>query len=455
VRNPVSWRSTLPFALAALGIMLALALYMPADLRPVVVAVAVVQVCLVGAVGVVMSRRVVHAMERVTDVMRRLSEGEPGVRLAPNSGGNPPFVNAFNEMAGQFQQRLAAAARRRDELAAVLEHMADGVLIVDDEDRVQLINQAAARLLGVTITDAVGQSFAQVVRDHNLIEGERTCRRQGIENTIGVDMSRLGIFLRAAITPLEAGEQTSCLVILHNITQLRHLETVRRDFVSNISHELRTPLASLKALVETLRDGAMDDPPAAQRFLDRVEDEVDVMTQIVQELLELSRTESGQAPLRLVPTAVADIVAPPAQRLQPQAERAGVTLNMDLPPDLPPVLADCDRLRQVVTNLVHNAIKFTPAGGEIAVSARAGHDEVTISVRDTGIGIPADDLPRIFERFYKADRARSGGGTGLGLAIARHVVQSHGGRIWAESVEGSGSTFCFTLPTVMEPVAPS
>lgn len=450
MRDPVSWRTgAIPFVLVALGVMVGLALYVPAELRPAVLLVALFQACLIGALGIAISRRTLHAMERVTDVMRQLSNGDSAVRLAPSDNANHPFVGAFNEMAGEFQQRLAGAARRRDELAAVLEHMTDGVLIVDDEDRVQLINQAAARLLGVAITDAIGQSFAQVVRDHNLIETERACRRQGVENTIGVDLSRLGVFLRAAITPLHAGGQTSCLVILHNVTQLRHLETVRRDFVSNISHELRTPLASLKALVETLRDGALDDPPAAQRFLDRVEDEVDVMTQIVQELLDLSRTESGQAPLQLIPTAVADIIAPPAQRLQPQAERARLTLTIDVPDNLPPVLADCERLRQVVTNLVHNAIKFTPAAGAITVSAHVRDDEVIIAVRDTGIGIPADDLPRIFERFYKADRARSSGGTGLGLAIARHVIQAHGGRIWAESVEGSGATFYLTLPTAV------
>jgi len=240
------------------------------------------------------------------------------------------------------------------------------------------------------------------------------------------------------------------LVILQDLTQVRRLETVRRDFVSNISHELRTPLASLKALVDTLRDGALEDPPAAQRFLDRMEVEVDALTQMVQELLELSRIESGQVPLQLQAVSIAEAVNIPAERLRPQAERAGLRLDVTLPADLPPVLADAERIQQVVTNLVHNAIKFTPPGGRVTVTAQAAGAEVIVTVQDTGVGIPAEDLPRIFERFYKADRARAGAGTGLGLAIARHIIQAHGGRIWAESAKGRGSNFYFALPTATE-----
>jgi two-component system phosphate regulon sensor histidine kinase PhoR len=332
--------------------------------------------------------------------------------------------------------------------------MADGVLITDRDGQVQLINPAATHLLNTSAGAAQGRPCAQVLRHHQLIELWQNCSRQRQEQTEVVEMGRLGLFLRVITTPLSAGSpeggqeagQHGCLIILQDLTQMRRLETVRRDFISNISHELRTPLASLKALVDTLRDSALDDPPAAQRFLNRIETEVDALTQMVQELLELSRIESGQVPLRLVATPVADVVLPSVERLHPQAERANLKITINLPDDLPPVLADAERLQQVVTNLVHNAIKFTPAGGQVTIAAEPAGDEVVISVRDTGIGIPADDLPRIFERFYKADRARSSGGTGLGLAIAKHLVQAHGGRIWAESVEGQGSTFYFTLP---------
>jgi len=297
-----------------------------------------------------------------------------------------------------------------------------------------------------------------VARDHRLIGLWQQCYEQNEEQFASVEIDRQGPFLQAICTPLRDAGPRASLVILQDLTRIRRLETVRRDFISNISHELRTPLASLQALVDTLRDGALDDPPAARHFLDRMETEVEALTQMAQELLELSRIESGQAPMRLIPTPAADVVFPPVERLRPQAERAGLSITIDLPPDLPPLLADAERAQQVITNLVHNAIKFTPSGGQIRVSGSGlqvssdGHIQpetlnlepetlssgawVLIAVKDTGVGIPADDLPRIFERFYKADRARSGGGTGLGLSIARHIVQAHGGRIWAESVEG-------------------
>jgi two-component system phosphate regulon sensor histidine kinase PhoR len=345
--------------------------------------------------------------------------------------------------------------------------MADGVLITDGDGRVRLINPAAARLLGTGEQAALGRPFAQVARHHQFIGLWQRCCEQNEEEFESVEVGRRGPFLQVIATPLRDAGPQACMIIVQDLTRVRRLEIVRRDFVSNISHELRTPLASLKALVDTLRDGALEDPPAAQRFLDRMDLEVDVLTQMVQELLELARIESGQVPFRLVPVAVADVVHPPVERLRPQAERAGLQLTVDLPQDLSPVLADPERMQQVITNLVHNAIKFTPAEGRVQISARGFQvsrdgivqpetlavgsempspgEWVLITVKDTGVGIPADDLPRIFERFYKADRARSGGGTGLGLAIAKHIVQGHGGHIWAESVEGRGSAFYVAL----------
>jgi two-component system phosphate regulon sensor histidine kinase PhoR len=426
-------------------------------LRRLILTAGLLTTGLAAILALLIAERTARPLRRLTHVAERMAEGDLTARLLPTSQDEVGHLTqTFNHMADQLQDKMVSLAREQSHLSAVLEHMADGILITDGKGRVQLVNPAAARLLGITRKAALGQSFVQVVRDHRLVELWESCCDGDEEQVATMASDRLGKFLRIIITPLQPADPNDRLVILQDLTQMHRADTMRRDFVSNLSHELRTPLASLKALVDTLRDGAMEDPPAAQRFLDRIETEVDAMTQMVQELLELSRIESGQVPMRLVPTPVADVVEPPLERLRAQAERANLSLSVHLPGDLPLVLADAERVRQVVTNLVHNAIKFTRPGGEVRICAYAagedgtpashdGRSTVVVEVADTGVGIPADDLPRIFERFYKADRARSGGGTGLGLAIAKHIVQSHGGRIWAESAEGRGSTFYFSL----------
>ncbi|MFN8465067.1 MAG: ATP-binding protein [Caldilineaceae bacterium] len=391
-------------------------------------------------------------VRRVTGVVNRLARGDYDARAALLAGGElNELSRAVNRLAERNERQAARRHRERARFDTVLHSMSDGVLMLDRRGTVALINPAAERLLRASAADALQESFVQVVRDYRLADVWQQCAQRREEQAATIEVSP-GFFLRITVTPFLRGASNGYLVLLQDLSHLYRLEAVRRDFVSNISHELRTPLASIKALVDTLRDGAISDPPAADHFLGRMEIEVDSMTQMVQELLELSRIESGQAPLRLFPCGLAALIEPAVERLRPQAARAGVMLTVVLPDDLPHVMVDADRIRQVVINLVHNAIKFTPAGGYVTVTARAVHDGVVVSVADTGIGIPADDLPRIFERFYKADRARSGGGTGLGLAIAKHTVQAHNGRLWVESVEGKGSTFSFTLPLVNIPI---
>jgi len=396
------------------------------------------------------AERIVRPVRWLTQAAERLARGDFQARLLPTTRDEiGSLTRAFNEMAIRLEDTIATLDRERARLAGVLEHMANGVLITDEDGRVGLINPAACRFFGLQPSQALGSSFAQVVRDHQLIELWRECVERREERVGLVEVGHRGPLLQAVLTPLAGAGEQACLAVLQDLTRTRHLETIRRDFISNISHELRTPLASLKALCETLRDSALEDPPAARRFLDRIETEVDSMTQMVRELLELARIESGRVPIRLMPLSLAAAVAPAVERLLPQAERGGLALTANLPDDLPPVLGDAERLQQVVTNLLHNAIKFTPAGGSVTLSAEAVGEEVIVAVRDTGVGIPEEALSRIFERFYKADRARSSEGTGLGLAIAKHVVQAHSGRIWAESTEGRGSTFYFSLPIAL------
>lgn len=394
-------------------------------------------------------RQISHTIEQIT-------AGDLDARAPAHGVGDIGALSyAVNSMAERLARQSRKRNRERDRLHTVLHVMTDGVIILNKHGDVSIINPAAARILSVKERDALNRSFVQVVKDYRIAEVWLNCTKRNLEESSTLELANEA-YVRIIVTPFLRGAANGYLVLMQDLSHLHRLETVRRDFISNLSHELRTPLASIKALVDTLRDGAIEDPPAAERFLERMEVEVDEMTQMVQELLELSRIESGQAPLRLFPTAVASLVEPVVMRLQAQAERAGLTLNLVLVPNLPEVMVDAERVRTVILNLVHNAIKFTPAGGFVTVAARTipdnGAEAVVISVADTGIGIPTDDVPRIFERFYKADRARSGGGTGLGLAIAKHTVQAHNGHIWVESTENVGSTFSFTLPLVNLPL---
>jgi two-component system phosphate regulon sensor histidine kinase PhoR len=355
------------------------------------------------------------------------------------------LTQAFNTMSTQLQSQITALNSERSKLAAVLQQMTDGVAIVDAAGRIQLFNRSAEKLFGIPESNAMGKTLAEVLRDHRLVELWEKCQDSGEEQATNLEIRQSGMFMQCIATPLLNGLPGNVLLLFQDLTRIRRLETVRRDFISNISHELRTPLASLKALTETLQAGALEDPPAAHHFLSKMETEVDALSHMVSELLELTRIESGKVPLHITPVRPVDLLLPARDRLILQAERENLQVNLDCDPNLPMVLADAPRIQQVVVNLLHNAIKFTPPGGKIDLGAIMDDSKIIFSVNDTGVGIPAEDLPRIFERFYKADRARSGGGTGLGLAISRHIVEAHGGQIWAESIEGKGSTFYFSL----------
>ncbi|MGD8806222.1 MAG: ATP-binding protein [Chloroflexota bacterium] len=423
------------------------------QLQQAIVTAAVIAAAAAVLLAIILAGRITRSVRRLIRVASRLAGGDLDARARLTTADDlGDLGRALNFMADELRARVKDLADERGRLEAVLDNMADGAVITDDRGRVSLINPAASRLLHVDEEEAIGRSFAEVAWHHELIElWQRACGRREEEDAV-IEIGLQDTFMRMIVSPLQTSGQGHCLVILQDLTRIRRLETVRRDFLSNISHELRTPLASLKALVETLQVGALDDPPAAQRFLYRADQEVDALSQMVEELLELTRIESGKVPLRLAETAVEDVILPPVERLRSQSERRNLELVIDIAPDLPPVLSDAARAQQVISNLLHNAIKFTPVGGTITVRAGLNHKGsfVLFSVMDTGFGIPAAELPRIFERFYKADRARSSGGTGLGLAISKHLVEAHGGEIWAKSKEGKGSTFYFSLPVATD-----
>ncbi|HSB02757.1 MAG TPA: ATP-binding protein [Anaerolineales bacterium] len=352
------------------------------------------------------------------------------------------LASALSSLVSNFDIRYAIIDSERSRLATVLDQITDGVLIADEEGLIQFANPAAARLF--QFGTPIRHSIAEVVRNHQLVEAWRRCQQTRQMQSESVELPARHQYLQLVVIPDK--HSSGSLLLAQDLTRLRRLETVRRDFVSNLSHELRTPLASLKALAETLQEGALEDLPAARRFVDQIQIEVDALSQMANELLELSKIESGRFALDRSPVAAYDLLESAARRMQVQAERASITLRVECTDDLPEVQVDSQRLEQVLVNLIHNAVKFTRPGGEVVLRAEAADGEVRFAVRDTGVGIPADEISRIFERFYRVDKSRTGSGTGLGLSIAKHIVEAHEGRIWAESIEGRGSTFYFTIP---------
>lgn len=414
--------------------------------RRIIFGTAGVTALLVVLLAFAITYQTIQPLRSLTEAVTRLESGKyvesiPGRRLDEIGR----LSNAFNRMGSQISTQIKELSTERSKLSAVLSTMTDAILIIDSAGLVELINPAAERIFGISASESLGKSLAEVIRHHVVVELWQKTRATGEQQMVALETpSRL--VLQAITTPLENDDADRTLLVLQDYTRMRRLETVRRDFISNVSHELRTPLASLKALTETVQESALDDPPAARRFLGRMSVEIDNLTQLVQELLELSKIESGRVPLERALITPKELIQPAADRMRIQAERSGLTLSVDCPDDLPKINVDAGRMEQVLVNLIHNAIKFTKPGGAIQIRGWLQENDVIFAISDTGVGIAEEDLQRIFERFYKADRARSGGGTGLGLSIARHLVESHGGRIWAESEPGKGSTFYISMP---------
>jgi two-component system phosphate regulon sensor histidine kinase PhoR len=274
--------------------------------------------------------------------------------------------------------------------------------------------------------------------------------------TMGITQARSFSITAAPVKALDASapgrtpneKPSGAVVVLHDVTELRRLERVRQDFVANVSHEFKTPLTAIQGFAETLLAGAIDDPENNRRFLEIIRNHAIRLARLTNDLLKLARIEAGKMELEFSSVGLLELIEGCTETTLLKANRKEITLEISVPPQLPPVRGDATLLRDVLQNLLDNAIQYTPAGGHISVAATAGPREAVVSVADTGIGIPLADSERIFERFYRVDAARSreAGGTGLGLSIAKHIVEAHGGKLWVESTVGQGSKFSFSLP---------
>ena len=425
------------------------------------VLIAVVATAAVAAVlGLGIGSTVMRPLGRLAEAARAIARGRLSERVSPRPSGEVgKLADAFNQMAQSLEELVAVASQERNRLMAALNSSIDAVMAVDAQGQVAFANVAAERLFLRSQEELVGNPFVWVMPNDRVIEALRSSREGGRREAFLIERPNRQ-YLQVISTPIVGGGDWAALVVFHDLSDVRRVEQVRRDFIANVSHELRTPLASIKSVIETLESGALDDQGTAREFLSRADDEVDRLVQIVEELLELSRMESGQAPLARKPVQMGHVLAQAVERLRPQAEKRGLSLTLEVASDVPPVIGDGERLERVALNLIHNALKFTPAGGSIHVSASLTGRSVTVKVSDTGVGIDPEDLPRIFERFYKADRARAqagagpggSGGTGLGLAVVKHTVEAHGGTVSVESEPGRGSTFSFSLPAASVPL---
>lgn len=421
------------------------------ELQRTLLGVTILLTLVTSLIAVWISDRTTRSLRELSLAAEQIAKGDLSTRLIPTSKDEVgDLTQTFNKMAVELDDYVKELEMERSRISAVFKAMSDGVMIADADNRIQLINPAAQSIFQIPENQAIHRSVFEFVHHHQIEKILKECREADESRTILLDYPGQRKSIQVNAAPLKAGEKGSILLVFQDLTEQHRLETVRRDFFANISHELRTPIASLKALAETLIDGALEDPNVNKSFLQRMEVELDSLTQMVNEVLELSRIESGSAPLHLKALSACDLIQSAVDRLSAQAERAQLDVDIRCTTDLPLVMADSDRLAQVLANLIHNAIKFTPEGGKITIVAKEENGKVKFSIEDTGIGIPLTDINRIFERFYKSDRARSTSGTGLGLAIARHLVEAHHGKIWAESIEGRGSIFHFLIPAAPE-----
>lgn len=439
-----------PAGVARMGVPLTTIAQAQTRLGIAVLSAALLAILIALMLAVLIARRTTRPLLELRAMAARLAGGDLAVQVPiPLDEEVAALAQDFNLMASQLRQLLAVVEAERQRLATVLATMADGILMLSSDNTITLANPAAERMLAITPAQLPLALTSLSLSAALLPAIDHVRSHQGDHDMLVIDTvvaPATQRSLRAIITHMPAQEPNQALVVLQDLTDLRRVEQARRSALANISHDLRTPLASLQAMIETLEDGALDDRDAAHDFLHRMDAEVQGLNRLVSEFLELTRIESGQLELYATPTELRALLEAVAARMAAQAQQRGSTINLELPAHLPVVTIDTARIEQVLLNLLQNALTFTPRGGRITIGAAVQADRVAIWVRDTGAGIAPADVPHVFERFYKADRARSSGGAGLGLAIARHLVERHGGQIAVESAEGAGTTITFTLP---------
>jgi two-component system phosphate regulon sensor histidine kinase PhoR len=455
--KPVVFRFALPLAQIDSSV---------AELRWKLFVVSLFILVLGGLISLVFSRVFAARIERLKDFSRRVADGD----FRPQPVERPrdelsDLAEALNETARRLDATIHSMSSERNRSSAILGSMVEGVAVIDAKERLVFSNRAFSEILNLDSASSEGRPLIEVVRNSELLglirRALRGDKRLQSDIAIGIVQQRSFSATAAPVKPFEAGsgatsvsgaetaeKPSGAVVVLHDVTELRRLERVRQDFVANVSHEFKTPLTAIQGFAETLLAGALHDPNNNRRFLEIIREQAARLARLTDDLLKLARIEAGKLEVEFRPVKLAELIEGCAETSLLKAKRKQLTLEIDVPSEMPAALGDASLLREVLQNLLDNAIQYTPTGGRVHVSASATSREAVVTVSDTGIGIPLADQERIFERFYRVDAARSReeGGTGLGLSIAKHIVETHGGRLQVESEVGRGSNFSFSIP---------
>ena len=410
-----------------------------------------------GILALLLFKRIINPLKEMNEITQEMARGnldkEIITRYQDEIG---KLAQNINNIACQLKTMISDITTEKNRARAILDSMADGVIALNQDGRVLLVNPAVEEIFNIDGQSCHAQNILGIIRNHDLDQMLFLAlkKNQPMVKELKILTPEETRTFHVHLTPLKTlnSKTEGVVALLREITERRKLENMRTEFVANVSHELRTPLTSIRGFLETLLDGAMEEPEIARRFLEHMSDETERLTRLIDDLLNLSKIEDRQIVPNFQPLNMDEIIHRVALVYELLAQEKGLTFLVNIPCSLPLVVGDADTIMQVLNNLIDNAIKYTPSGGKIEIMARVEDRMLMVSVKDTGIGIPNESMSRIFERFYRVDKARSRemGGTGLGLSIVKHAIEKNSGLLEVTSAVGEGSTFTFGLPVRKE-----
>ena len=422
-----------------------------ANLRKIIILATLIALAIASITSLIISLTITRPLQEMTKVSQKISKGDFSKKLKIcRQDEIGQLANSLNLMSEELENKIRVISEDKNKMKVVLSSVIEGIIAIDKEGRIILFNNALKNMTDYSSDRVLGKFHWEIIRNNQLNELLKEVLQKGqpLTQEISIFSPQEKIF-RASANPLtKKNEVWGAVVVLNDITEIKKLEKMRSEFVANVSHELRTPLTSIQGFVETLKDGAINDPGKAQYFLEIIEKQSNRLNNLIEDILQLSKIESQEIIMNLQSINLRDLIDKTISEFKKKIEQKNHKIKINISPQLPLIKADPEQIEVVFRNLLDNAIKYTPNGGEIYISAFEKAENIYIEIADNGIGISAEHLPRIFERFYRVDKDRSRklGGTGLGLAIVKHIVQAHGGTIGVESKPGKGSKFFFTLP---------